>query len=290
MTADNCGVRGKLLTLHLNPAKRSAHVQGKIQGEKMTRLRGKTAIITGATGGIGEATAKLFLEQGANVMLIGRSPDKLQESRQRLGSSEALGHFVADAVDEVATAAAVAATVQLFGGVDILFANAGAEGVLNPIESIRMEDFEAVLRTNVLGVWLAMKHCVEPMKKRGGGSMIATASIAGLRGFGSFAPYIASKHAVIGIVKSAALELGPAGIRVNAIAPGPIDNRMIRSIETQFVPENPDGMREVMNAKIAMGRYGTNEEVAEMALFLAGDQSSYCTGGTFTIDGGYTAA
>ncbi len=256
----------------------------------MARLKGKTAIITGATGGIGEATAKLFLEEGANVMLVGRSLEKLQESRGRLRTNTAIGHFVADAGDEAATAAAVAETVKLFGGIDILFANAGTEGAVSPIEAIRMGDFEEVLRTNVLGVWLAIKHCVEPMKKRGGGSIIATASISGLRGFAAIVPYIASKHAVLGIIKSAALELGPAGIRVNAIAPGPIDNRMIRSLETQFVPENPDAIREVMNAKIALGRYGTNEEVAEMALFLASDQSSYCTGGTFSIDGGYTAA
>lgn len=256
----------------------------------MTRLKGKTAIITGATGGIGEATAKLFLEQGANVMLVGRSLDKLKESLERLGASDSLSHCVADAVDETATAAAVAATVKQFGGIDILFANAGLEGIMSPIESIRMEDFETVLRTNVLGVWLAMKHCIEPMKKQGGGSIIATASVAGMVGFGNGAPYIASKHAVIGLMKTAALELAPAGIRVNAIAPGPIDNRMIRSIETQFVPEDPDAMRAVMFSKIAMGRYGTNEEVADLVSFLASNQSSYCTGGVFAIDGGYTTA
>ena len=119
--------------------------------------------------------------------------------------------------------------------------------------------------------------------------MIATASIAGLRGFAGVAPYIASKHAVIGIVKTAALELGPVGIRVNSIAPGPIDNRMIHSLESQLSPENPDAVREAMCAKIAMGRYGTNEEVARLAVFLASDDSSYCTGESFAIDGGYLA-
>src|SRR5688500_6896979 len=196
------------------------------------RLEGKVAIITGATGGIGEATAKLFLNQGASVMLVGRSKEKLKATRERLAHNN-LADFVADAADEEATAAAVAATVEKFGGVDILLANAGTEGRLNPIEALSRQDFEEVLQTNVIGVWLSMKYCVEPMKQRGGGSIIAMASIAGLIGSPTMAPYIASKHAVTGLVKTAAWELGAFKIRVNAIAPGPIDNRMIRSLETQ---------------------------------------------------------
>ena len=256
----------------------------------MAKLAGKTALITGATGGIGEATATLFLAAGASVMLVGRSLEKLEETRHRLGAHANLGRSVADAANEAGTAAAVDATLKMFGGVDVLFANAGIEGEVSPLESIRLADFENVLRTNVLGVWLAMKHCVEPMKQRGGGSMIATASVSGFRGFAGGAPYIASKHAVLGLVKTAALELAPVGIRVNAIAPGPIDNRMIRSIETQIAPDSPDAVRQVLFAKIAMGRYGTNEEVAQLAAFLASDESSYCTGATFAIDGGFMAA
>jgi NAD(P)-dependent dehydrogenase (short-subunit alcohol dehydrogenase family) len=127
------------------------------------------------------------------------------------------------------------------------------------------------------------------MKRRGGGSIVATSSMAGLIGAKGLAPYIASKHAVCGLVKSAALELGPAGIRVNAVAPGPIDNRMIRSLESQFSPENPGRMSENLKEQIALKRYGTNEEVARLVLFLASDESSYSTGGVFTMDGGYTA-
>ena len=256
----------------------------------MARLEGKTAIITGATGGIGEATTKLFLEEGANVMLVGRSAEKLGGTRERLAAGGRLAHSVADATDEEATAAAVAATVEAFGGLDILFANAGNEGLVKPIEAIELADFEQILRTNVIGVWLAMKYCVEPMKRRGGGSIIATSSIAGLIGAAGLAPYIASKHAVCGLMKSAALELGPSGIRVNAIAPGPIENRMIRSLESQFSPENPRRVNENLKAQIALDRYGTNEEVARLALFLGSDEASYCTGGVFPIDGGYTAA
>lgn len=259
-------------------------------GEYRKRLDGKVAIITGATGGIGEATAKLFLREGANVMLVGRSAEKLKATRERFGVSNKVAHFVAEAADEEATAAAVAATIETFGGVDILLANAGTEGRLNPIEALSRQDFEEVLQTNVIGVWLSMKYCVEPMKQRGGGSIIAMASIAGVIGSPTMAPYIASKHAVNGLVKTAAWELGAFKIRVNAIAPGPIDNRMIRSLETQYSPEDPDAVRSDLLTKIALQRYGTNEEVAQLALFLASDESSYCSGSMHLIDGGWTAA
>ncbi len=253
------------------------------------RLDGKVAVITGATGGIGEATAKLFLDEGASVMLVGRSAEKLKATRQRLEAENNLADFVADAADEDATAAAVAATIDAFGGVDILMANAGTEGNFAPIESLTMSEFESVLRTNVIGVWLAMKYCVEPMKKRGSGSIIAISSIAGMIGFPTMAPYIASKHAVYGLVKTAALELAASGIRVNAIGPGPIDNRMIRSLESQFSPEDTAAGQELIVSKVPMQRYGTNEEVANLALFLAGDESTFCTGGIHMIDGGFTA-
>ncbi len=254
------------------------------------RLEGKVAIITGATGGIGEATAKRFLEEGASVMLVGRSEEKLKATSERLAGLGRTATAVAEAADEDAIAAAVAATIDAFGGVDILLANAGTEGKIAMIEDQTVENFEEVYRTNVIGVWLSMKYCVGPMKKRGSGSMIALSSIAGVIGVPAGAPYFASKHAVCGLVKTAALELGSFNIRVNAIGPGPIDNRMIRSIETQLSPDDPDGMRQGFSQLIAMKRYGTNEEVANLALFLASDESSYCTGSIHMIDGGFTAA
>ena len=253
------------------------------------RLEGKTAIITGATGGIGEATAKRFLDEGASVMLVGRSADKLKETRGRLNEFENIADFVADAADEAATKAAVEATVETFGGVDILVANAGTEGNFAPIESLQLDEFESVLRTNVIGVWLSMKYCVEPMKKRGKGSIIAISSVAGMIGSPTMAPYIASKHAVFGLVKTAALELAEANVRVNAIGPGPIDNRMIRSLESQFSPDDIAAGREFILSLVPMKRYGTNEEVANLALFLGSDESSYCTGGIHMIDGGFIA-
>jgi NAD(P)-dependent dehydrogenase (short-subunit alcohol dehydrogenase family) len=142
----------------------------------------------------------------------------------------------------------------------------------------------------VIGVWLAMKYSVEPMKRRGGGSILALSSIAGMIGAPTMAPYIASKHAVFGLVKTAALELAAFNIRVNAIGPGPIDNRMIRSLESQFSPEDTAAGHDFIISKIPMKRYGTNEEVANLALFLAGSESTFCTGGIHMIDGGFIAA
>ncbi len=253
------------------------------------KLNGKVAIITGATGGIGEATAKLFRHEGAKVMLVGRSEKKLAETRDRLGVTAGLAHYVADAADEKANAAAVAATVAAFGGVDIMVANAGTEGTIKPLDEQSLADFEDVLRTNVLGVWISMKYCVEPMKKRGGGSIIALSSIAGMIGFPNMIPYIASKHAVFGMVKTAALELAESNIRVNAIGPGPIANRMMKSLETQMAPDDPVGMADTLRGLVPMKRYGTNEEVANLAAFLASDESTFCTGGIHMIDGGFTA-
>ena len=254
------------------------------------RLDGKVAIVTGATGGIGEATARLFLELGAKVMLVARSPDKLAQTAARL---EGLGDFdqaIADSTDEAATAVAVAKTVELYGGLDIMIANAGTEGVLKPIDQLSVADFNETLQTNVIGVWLAIKHSVAPMKARGGGSIVALSSISGMVAFPGLAAYVASKHAVLGLVKTAALELGEYDIRVNAVGPGPIDNRMIASLQNQLAPDDPVALRAGVEASIAMKRYGTSEEVAHLLAFLASDASSYCSGSSHMIDGGFTAA
>jgi NAD(P)-dependent dehydrogenase (short-subunit alcohol dehydrogenase family) len=256
----------------------------------MNRLKDKVALITGATGGIGEATAKLFLAEGARVMLVGRSVQKLHETRERLGGGDALAMAVAEAADEAAIKAAVAATLKRFDRLDIMFANAGTEGDLKAIANLTVAEFQAVLTTNVIGVWLSMKHCEAALKASGKGSIIATSSIAGAIGFPNMSPYIASKHAVCGLVKTAALEYGPSNIRVNAVAPGPIDNRMMVSLGAQLAPDGAGALRTHVEQSTALKRYGTNEEVANLTLFLASDEASYCTGGYYLVDGGYVAA
>ena len=253
------------------------------------RLEGKVAIITGATGGIGEATARLYLDQGAKVMLVARSQEKLTALTKKLGGGENIAQAIAEADNEQQTANSVQATIDAFGGVDILMANAGTEGLVSPIENQTYENWQQVLNVNVIGVWLSMKYCVAPMKARGGGSMIAISSVAGMTGFPGVSPYTASKHAVFGLVKTSAMELAESRIRVNAIGPGPIDNRMMHSLETQMAPDDSKSLHDDIEAMVPMKRYGTDQEVANMALFLASDDSSYCTGSIHMVDGGFIA-
>ena len=254
------------------------------------RLDAKVAIITGAAGGIGEATAKLFLDLGARVMLMDRFADKLAETAARLEAHGEVAQWACDAADEASIARAVKATMDRFGGLDALVANAGTEGTVKPIEALSVEEFETVMRTNVTGVWLAIKHCVGPLRARGGGSIVALSSVAGCIGFPGLSAYSASKHAVYGLVKTAALELGPANIRVNAVGPGPIDNRMMESLQDQLSPDDPANVRRTLEGSIAMRRYGRNEEVAQLIAFLASDASSYCSGSIHMVDGAYVAA
>lgn len=256
----------------------------------MGRLTNKTALITGATGGIGAATVHRFLEEGARVMAVGRSGEKLAGLAGHVGDNEDFDTFRVDATDETGVEASVSATRERFGGLDVVFANAGTEGTARPLELLTAEEFRLPFETNVLGVWLLMKYAAPVMREQGSGSIIVTASTAGLIGVGGLSSYVASKHGVIGLMKCAALELAEFGVRVNAIAPGPIDNRMIHSLEDQMSPDDPEAMEAMLREMIPMKRYGLNDEVANMALFLASDESSHSTGSVFTLDGGYTAA
>jgi NAD(P)-dependent dehydrogenase (short-subunit alcohol dehydrogenase family) len=256
----------------------------------MARLENKVALITGATGGIGEATAKLFLEEGASVVLVGRSAEKLAETRGRIGGADRVASFVADATDEDGAAAAVAVALDKFGSLDILFANAGIEGQINTATDMTVDEFNDVMQTNVTGVWLSIKHAIPAMAKNGSGSIIATSSIAGAIGFPALSAYVASKHAVNGLVKTIALELADSGIRINAVAPGPVQNRMIEAIVAGLAPDAQGETHAQITESIPMKRYASNEEIARHVLFLASDDSSYITGTTQLIDGGYTAA
>lgn len=256
----------------------------------MKRLEGKIAVITGASGGIGSATAAKMLGEGASVMLAGRDKGRLEAVLSKLNAGSAAAICVGDPAQEADVMALVLQTKSRFGGIDILFANAGAEGAIAPLTAISVEEFDNVQQVNVRGTWLAIKHAGPAMVERGGGSIICTSSVAGSVGVAGLAAYAASKHAINGLVHVAALEFAKLCVRVNSVAPAPIDNAMMASIEKQASPDDPSLARQGFSSLIAMGRYGTNEEVANVVAFLASDEARYVTGSIYAVDGGFMAA
>lgn len=252
----------------------------------MGRLDGKVAVITGGTGGIGLATATRFLAEGASVVLVDKNPEVVAMA-DALGAG-CLG-IEADVTDGREVDAFIAAAVAKFGGLDVVFANAGIEGKVAPLHLQHERDLDRVFSVNIKGPWQVMRAAVPHLIARGGGSILVTSSIAGLVGSVGLGPYVASKHAVMGLVKTAALELATHQIRVNSVNPGPVDNRMMTSIADQAAPGNADFVRAAFEKQTPLGRYMTNEEIASVALFLASDDSSGMTGTSLVADGGFLA-
>jgi NAD(P)-dependent dehydrogenase (short-subunit alcohol dehydrogenase family) len=251
----------------------------------MGKLTDKVAIVTGGSGGIGAATTRLFADEGARVMVVDLDEAALAALVDEVGADK-LAYTVCDVSDPTQVEAYVAATVERFGGIDIAVLNAGIEGRVGSIVDTPTELFDRVMSVNVRGVWLGLKHVIPHMEARGGGSVVITSSIAGVRGRPHIAPYSTSKHAVVGLMRSAALELGEKNIRVNTVNPSPIETRMMRSLEQGFNPDDPDKFRTDYAASSPIGRYGEPDEVAKMMLFLASDDSAYCSGSVFMVDSG----
>ena len=260
----------------------------------MARLEGKVAVITGATGGIGRAAARLFAGEGARVALVDLDEAALRELAQDIGEDKA-SYTAADVTRPDQTQAYVNAAVNRWGGIDALLANAGIEGTLSSIPDYPVDVFDRVMAVNVRGVWLGIKYVTPVMRQRGGGSIVITSSTAGIGGTPEMSAYTTSKHAVVGLMRTAAMEGAPDGIRVNTVHPAPIETRMMRSIEEMRVAAMDDSAVTVATAKqsfaerIPLGRYGNPEEVARVMLFLASDDSSFCTGGMYMVDGGRSA-
>ena len=254
------------------------------------RLKNKTAVISGATGGIGEATSKLFSAEGANVVMVGRDEEKLNTLYNSFDDKSKLSTYVADSNNEDSIKDCITFAKDKYGSIDVVFANAGTEGEVKPLTEYTKDEFNDVLSVNVIGVWLYMKYALPIMQNQKNGSFIAVASAAGVVGFNGTCPYVASKHAVCGMIKTACIENGPFNVRVNALAPGPVDNRMMRSLEEQLNPEDPDSVREMIMQQLPLQKYATNEDIANLALFLGSDDSSNSSGGVYLSDGGFTAA
>ena len=252
------------------------------------RLKDKVAIITGGAGGIGLSTAELFLNEGAKgVLLVDLDEDMLKDAAKGL-DSENVAFFSADVSKSDEVKAYTEKAIEEFGQIDVLFLNAGIEGVVKPLTEYPEELFDKVIDVNVKGVWLGMKHAF-PHMKDSGGSVIITSSVAGLQGTPNVMAYVTSKHATIGAMKVGALEGAEHNIRVNSIHPSPVDNRMMRSLEEGFSPGKGDEAKKGFEQMIPLGRYATNKEIANLALFLASDESGFITGSVYPIDGGLTA-
>jgi NAD(P)-dependent dehydrogenase (short-subunit alcohol dehydrogenase family) len=253
----------------------------------MKKFEDKVIIITGGSGGIGSSAAKMFVNEGAKVMLVDINEEALKDTIKEIGENNS-AFVVADVSDEQQVQKYVDETIKKFGKIDIFLNNAGVEGKVLPLDEYPLDEFHKVIDINVKGAYYGLRH-VFPHMKKNGGSIIITSSVAGIAGTPNVLPYVTSKHAVNGMMKSAALEGAPHKIRVNAINPSPVDNRMMRSLEEGFAPGEAENAKSNFEQSIPLGRYATNEEVAKLLLFLAGDDSEFITGTINPIDGGMTA-
>jgi len=253
----------------------------------MTRLKGKVALVTGGASGIGEATVRLFVEEGASVMLADIQDDRGRRLAGELGSRA--GYVHADVSREADVQAAVDETCKRFGRLDCIFNNAGYAGVGGRIDEIPADGFDATMGVLVRGVFLGIKHAARVMKTQGSGSIISTASVAGLRtGFGPHV-YSAAKAAVIHLTHSVAMELGESGVRVNCICPGgiatPIFGKSV-GLSQERAEEIIPLMKGVLEQFQPIKRPGLPEDIARAALWLASDESGFVNGHALVVDGG----
>lgn len=249
----------------------------------MKKLEGKTCVVTGGAGSLGCAVARLFLAEGARVLLVDVDQARLDQVAAEMVSGN-LDVMAADVSDAEATAAYVQKAVARFGGIDVLFSNAGNFGVVSPIAAYPDRVFDDVLAVHVKGAYLAAKHAVPRMND--GGSIILTSSVAGMRGDAGVYAYITAKHAQVGLMRCLAKELAPRRIRVNTIHPGPIDNGFQLAVEQGLGNALGVDGTVFFNAMIPLGRHGTADEIARSVLYLASDDSSFTTGTTLMVDGG----
>jgi NAD(P)-dependent dehydrogenase (short-subunit alcohol dehydrogenase family) len=249
------------------------------------RLQGKIAVVTGAASGIGRASALLFAREGAKVVAVDRSREALDGVAAEAGSESVLA-IDADVGDEASVEAVVGKSVTAFGGIDVVFANAGVSGGFPPLLDQTAASWAEVLRINLIGPFLAIKYASPHMTARGGGSIIMTASVGALRANAGGNAYSASKAGVVSLAQTAATSLAGTGVRVNAICPGLIETGMTASL---FEKARQRGTRDQIGQLNPLRRAGAPEEVAALALFLASEESSYINGQALAVDGGLSS-
>ncbi|MAF48550.1 MAG: SDR family NAD(P)-dependent oxidoreductase [Rhodospirillales bacterium] len=254
----------------------------------MGQLDGKVCVVTGAAGSIGLASARVMLAEGALVMLVDIDPGRLQGAMADLGEyGERAAITAADVADTDGTRGYIDAAVGKWGKIDVIFSNAGASGEMAPITEYPEEVFDRVMAVNVRASFLACKYGLPQMND--GGSIIITSSIMGVQANPNIVAYATSKHAVVGLMRTVAKEAAARGIRVNVIAPGPVDNEFQTDIEDRLSAVIGIDATEMINQAIPLKRHASADEIAGTVLFLASDQSSFSTGAVFMVDGGLNA-
>lgn len=251
----------------------------------MGELTGKVAIVTGASTGIGRAAALALAAEGAQVALVDVDEARGEQVAREIDHKGGRAIFIeADVSDDDAVASTVQRTVDELGGLDIAFNNAGIEGEPRPTHECTPENWDRTLAVNLTGVWSCMRHQIPVMLERGGGSIVNCASVAGLVGFPTIPAYVASKHGIVGLTRTAALEYAEQGLRVNAVCPGVIDTEMVE----RFTGHDPDAEAALL-ASEPVGRIGHPEEIADAVVWLSSDRSSFVTGQAIAVDGGFVA-
>jgi len=254
----------------------------------MERFENKVVLITGGATGIGLATARRFAQEGAKVVIASRNEEAGQKAVADIRASGGDATFIqTDVTQDAQVESLIKRTTETYGRIDAAFNNSGTEGIPSPLADDNQENFKRSFEVNVKGLWLCMKHQLKHMQQQCAGSIVNNASIAGLIGFPGLGLYTASKHAVLGLTKAAALENSALGIRVNAVSPGMIETDMAeRFLSAQ--PGNKEDAIASVKSMHPIGRFGKPEEIASAVTWLCSDDASFVAGQSLTVDGGFT--
>ncbi|GBF57950.1 levodione reductase [Candidatus Phycosocius bacilliformis] len=253
-------------------------------------LLGRVAMITGAARGIGRAALHRMIDEGVHVLAWDVDPAWAEELKTIPTPDHVqIRAFIGDVCESLAWQQAVASALDHFGRLDFLFSNAGISGPAQPVSRYEEADFDRVMAINARGVYLGLKYVGQHLSQQGRGVIVNVASISGLGGGGNIFAYTASKHAVIGMTKSAAVHYAPLGVRVVAVCPSPTDTDMMAYAERAVMPDNPQAARPIFTQGIPMGRYAQPDEIASVFAFLISEQASFLTGTIVPVDGGCMA-